>query len=132
MYLMAKLFRRPILKTLKFIKTKELCAYYRKIALTVSYSLKALRTPVKRPWAFSKRPWAFAPPKRPSYATGLNAALSTRYRCGKSAVRFLGSQRLATATTFLRSCVAQALSRGDGLATYDTLTLRRNTATPRV
>ena len=37
-----------------------------------------------------------------------------------------GRQRLATVATFLRSCVAQALSRGDGPATR--YTLGRNTA----
>ena len=35
-------------------------------------------------------------------------------------------QRLATVATFLRSCLARALSRGDGPATR--YTLRRNTA----
>ena len=37
-----------------------------------------------------------------------------------------GRQRLATAATFLQSCVAQALSRADGSATR--YALRRNTA----
>ena len=37
-------------------------------------------------------------------------------------------QRLATAATFLRSCVAQALSRGDGPRNSLGYTLRRNTA----
>ena len=43
------------------------------------------------------------------------------YRCGRFGVQFPGranrthcSQRLATVATFLRSCVAQALSRGVG------------------
>ena len=47
--------------------------------------------------------------------------LSTRYRCGRCGVRFPGRsnrtqccQRLGTVATFLRSCVVQALSHGDG------------------
>ena len=45
----------------------------------------------------------------------------TRYRCGRSGVRLPGRsnrtqrrQRLASAATFLRSCVGQALNRADG------------------
>ena len=45
--------------------------------------------------------------------------LSTRYRCGKSGVQFPGlsnqNQRLVTVAVFLGSCVASALSHGDGL-----------------
>ena len=56
------------------------------------------------------------------FGTGrLAQLLSARYRCGRSGVRFLGrsnrhsvANRLSTAGIFLRSCVAQALSRGDG------------------
>ena len=79
MYLLAKLFCRPMLKTLKFIKTKTLWANYRKIALTIGYlGLKALRTPGKRPWSFRKKPWAFAPRKRPSYATAFRHQIFCR------------------------------------------------------
>ena len=56
-----------------------------------------------------------------------------RYWRGRSGVRIPGRsnrtqrrQRLATAATFLRSCVPFALSRGDGPATR--CTIRRNTA----
>ena len=75
MYLMAKLFRRRILKTLKFIKTKTLCANYRKIALTIrwlegitnTWKKKAFRTPTTP----GKRPWHLPPPKKKDLVTPL-------------------------------------------------------------
>ena len=47
-------------------------------------------------------------------------------RLGRFVVRFPGRVAVAIAATFLRNCVADALSRGDGPATC--YTLRRNTA----
>ena len=51
-------------------------------------------------------------------ATGrLAQLLSARYRYGRSEVRLpdrSNRHSVATAATFLRSCVAQALSSGDG------------------
>ena len=51
------------------------------------------------------------------YFGRLAQLLSARYRCGRSGVRFpdrSNRHSVATVATFVRSCVAQALSRGDG------------------
>ena len=68
------------------------------------------------------------------YISLIAQLLSARSRFEKPGIRFPDRsnrqcrQRLAIAETFLRSCVAQALSRGDGPRHSLHATLRRNTA----